>query len=271
MVVSVIISFYQRVSHLKCCLDALCQDSEFIDEVVVTDDGSDADTVRQVDALVNIYPFPVRHVWQPKDGFRLAAARNNGIRSARGDYLIFLDCDLLVLPEAIRVHLNLARQGRYLAGFKKDLSEDQTQTLFETGLERTDIESIYNGLPEDNLKHDHFKFVTRTWRIRLGLASPRKQTLGGHYSIFRKDLESVNGYDEQFVGWGGEDIDLGIRLAMAGVYGRSVIRKARVLHMWHSREQYSDNWQKGTNMAYFNRQRIKPVCNMGLRQLKPPS
>jgi predicted glycosyltransferase involved in capsule biosynthesis len=122
-------------------------------------------------------------------------------------------------------------------------------------------------LPEDNLKRDHFKFITRTWRIRLGLASPRKQVLGGHFSINRSDFAKVNGFDEKFVGWGGEDIDLGIRLVSSGVYGRSVIRSARVLHMWHAREKNSEDWKKGVNMDYFNRKHIKPVCDVGLKKL----
>lgn len=268
MAVSIIVSFYKRISHLKFCLDALKQASSHFDEVIVTDDGSDADTVRQVDALTAGYPFLIRHVWQPKDGFRVAAARNNGVRAAIGDYLVFLDCDMIVLPETLQIHLSSARPGKFLAGSKMDLSEAQTQSIFAKGLERVDLEEIYNGIPEDHLKHDHFKFVTRTWRIRLGLASPRKQTLGGHFSLFRKDFESVNGYDEQFVGWGGEDIDLGIRLVASGIYGRSIIRSARTLHLWHAREPHSDNWETGTNMAYFNRQRIKPVCDMGLKHFK---
>ena len=267
MKVSIIISFYKRISHLTCCLDALVDAYGLFDEVVVSDDGSDAATVDRVKNLISQYPFSIHHVWQPKKGFRAAAVRNNGVRAAKGEYLIFLDCDFLVLPDTLKVHLSSARPGKFLSGNFKILSESQTQYIFDKGLVQEDLVRLYNSLPEDNLKRDHFKFITRTWRIRLGLASPRKQVLGGHFSIHRSDFAKVNGFDEKFVGWGGEDIDLGIRLVTSGVYGQSVIRSARVLHMWHAREKNSEDWKKGANMDYFNRKHIKPVCDVGLKKL----
>ena len=267
MKVSIIISFYKRISHLKCCLDALVDASSLFDEVIVSDDGSDAATVDRVKNLISQYPFSIHHVWQPKKGFRAAAVRNNGVRAANGEYLIFLDCDFLVLPDTLKIHLSSARPGKFLSGNFKILSEFQTQHIFDNGLVQEDLVRLYNRLPEDNLKRDHFKFITRTWRIRLGLASPRKQVLGGHFSIYHSDFAKVNGFDEKFVGWGGEDIDLGIRLVTSGVYGRSVIRSARILHMWHPREKNSEDWKKGANMDYFSRKHIKPVCDLGLKKL----
>lgn len=235
--VSIIICFYERVQSLKLCLDALSTARNYFNEVVISDDGSCPTTVRQVKEIISRYPFAIRHVWQPNKGFRAAAARNNGVRSAEGNYLIFLDCDFLVLPDTIKIHLSLARPGKFLTGYCKYLSESQTQEMFCKGLHSVDLERLYNSLPEDDLKRGHFKFVTRTWRIRLGLAGVHKQTLGGHFSIYRKDFETVNGFDETFVGWGGEDIDLGIRLVSKGIYGRSVFRSARILHLWHPREK----------------------------------
>lgn len=265
--VSIIICFYERIAHLKCCLDSLTASCDRFAEVIIADDGSSEETVSQLNDLIPEYPFTIRHVWQPDQGFRVAAARNNGVRESSGDYLIFLDSDFILLPDTLSVHLKRARPGRFLSGFCKFLSEQQTKEIFDKGLGQVDTQRLYHSLSEANLKHDHFKFVTRTWRIRLGLARPKKQTLGGHFSIFRRDFEAVNGYDEKFVGWGGEDVDLGIRLAIIGIYGRSVIRSARVLHMWHPNEPGSTDWRKAANQSYFERRRIDPVCQHGLRKL----
>ena len=264
--ISVIICFYERLDYLKCCLDSLLPSSDLFYEVVVTDDGSCADTVSEVKTLITRYPFQIQYAWQPNNGFRVAAARNNGVRHATGDYFIFLDCDFLVLPDTLSIHRKYAKPGRFLSGYCKYLSEPETMQILQKSINQIDLVALYSGLPDDNLKRDHFKFVTRTWRIRMGIASAKKQTLGGHFSIFRNDFESVNGYDEEYVGWGGEDIDLGIRLVTGGIYGRSVIKSARVLHMWHLRETNSHNWRTGTNMPYFNREGIDPVCKIGLRK-----
>ena len=263
--VSIIICFYERIAHLKCCLDSLTASCDCFDEVIIADDGSGEETVRQLNDLIPKYPFKIRHVWQPDQGFRVAAARNNGVREANGDYLVFLDSDFILLPDTLSIHLTRARPGRFLSGYCKYLSQTQTEAIFEKGLKSVDLDNLYANLPDENLKRDHFKFITRTWRIRLGLANARKQTLGGHFSIYRSDLDSVNGYDENFIGWGGEDIDLGIRLAASGIFGRSVIRSARVLHMWHPREDKSADWKKGRNAAYCIRRHISPVCEKGLK------
>jgi glycosyltransferase involved in cell wall biosynthesis len=111
--VSIIVCFYERLNHLKCCLDSIGLASFGRSSVSmkssITDDGSSEGTVSALKRMLPSYPFPIRHVWQEKKGFRNAAARNNGIRAAQGDYLIFFDCDFLVLPEAIPKHLELAK------------------------------------------------------------------------------------------------------------------------------------------------------------------
>lgn len=265
--VSIIICFYERIGYLKCCLDSLVPSAMLFDEVIIADDGSSSETVSEIEALMDQYPFSIKHAWYPKEGFRAAAARNNGVRHAAGNYLIFFDCDFLILQDTVKIHLERAKRGRFLSGYCKYLSEETTNQIFKRGVSDLDLGKIYKDIPEENLKRDHRKFLSRTLRIRLHLASHRKQTLGGHFSIYRKDFESVNGYDEKFVGWGAEDIDLGIRLVAKGIYGRSVIRSAKVLHMWHHREARSENWETASNIEYFNRKYINPICKSGLMKL----
>ena len=80
-----------------------------------SDDGSKDATVNNLKKIIANYTFPITYVSQPKQGFR-SAARNNGIMNSRGDYLIFLDCDFLVLLDTIQYHLNMAKPGRFVAG-----------------------------------------------------------------------------------------------------------------------------------------------------------
>lgn len=262
--VSIIISFYKRLEHLKCCLDSLRFCSQDFDEVVITDDGSDEGVVRNLKNMVSDYPFPILHAWQPKNGFRVAAARNNGIRHAKGDYLIFLDCDFLVLPDTIRHHVKHARPGRFVAGSCKYLSEDQTESVFRSAVSPDLLERLYRQIPDWEIIRTHYRSMKRTLLMRLHLASYKKQSLGGHFSIYRKDMEHINGYDENFIGWGGEDEDLGKRLVKAGIFCKMTFRFARVLHMWHPKALGRCNWQTGPNMDYFKRTDIPACCENGL-------
>jgi glycosyltransferase involved in cell wall biosynthesis len=267
--VSIIVSFYERLEHLKCCLDALAFCAKDFDEVVIADDGSQGATVHRLKEMIARYAFPITHVTHPKNGFRLSASRNNGIRHSRGDYLIFLDCDFLVLPDTIQCHVRAAKQGRFVAGSCKYLTEEQSAILLHSAISPALLERFYKESSDKEIVTQHRRYIRRAILIRLHLASPRKQSLGGHLSLYKKDIERINGFDENFGGWGGEDEDLGIRLAAAGVHCISAIRYARVMHIWHPRELKSDkasDWKKGTFSDYINRQQIAFFCENGLRK-----
>jgi glycosyltransferase involved in cell wall biosynthesis len=268
--VSIIVSFYERLDYLKGCLDALSLCAQDFDEVVIADDGSKAATVDRLKEMMTSYDFPITHVTHPKEGFRLAATRNNGIRHSHGDYLIFLDCDFLVLPDTIPYHLRAAKPGRFVAGACKYLTEAQSSLILKSTIASSLLERFYREMPEREIIVQHRRFIKRALLIRLHLASPRKQSLGGHFSIYKKDIELINGYDEDFVGWGGEDEDLGVRLAAAGIHCISAIRYARVMHMWHPSEtkiSKGSSWKKGTLKDYFLRSKIPFVCANGLKKL----
>ena len=264
MKTSVIISFYERLEYLKVCLDSLSLDSGDFDEVVIADDGSGESCVRELRELVKSYDFPVVHAWHPDEGFKLAASRNNGIKHASGDYLIFLDCDFMVLPGTIKCHLNAARRGRFVAGFCKYLGEEQTNKIFQTGVSDTLLEEAYRSLLEKPIVRNHRSFVRHRILYRLHLAGARKQRCSSHFSIHRADMEYVNGYDENFVGWGGEDEDLAIRFAKAGFQGKSIMREARALHLWHPSEIKNRDWENGPNIEYIRRKHIARFCDNGL-------
>lgn len=264
MKVSVIICFYDRIGLLPACLDSLRASSRELHEVVVADDGSNEEVVRSLQALLKNYDFPVVHAWHPRHGSRRSATRNNGIRQATGDYLVFLDADFALLPDAIHNHVTAARPGYFAAGRCKYTTEEQCRRILAEGASPSLLESIYNALPEESVEKEHRRFIRYSLLRRLHLVSPKKITFGGHFSAFKKDIEAVNGYDENFVGWGGEDMDFSWRMVRAGFRGTSVIKTARVLHLWHPSEMGSKHWKEGRNMEYYLRQ-AKPVfCENGL-------
>lgn len=264
MKTSIIICFYEKSDYLKCCLDSLKNCTDDFDEVVVADDGSSQKVVNEVKKYIEDYPFPIIHAWHVRNGARRAACRNNGIRHASGDYLIFLDADFVVLPNAIKSHINEAKPGWFAAGRCKYSTEEQTGRIFSSEISNDLLENIYAELPEKPILKEHREFVRYGILRKLRLASAKRQTFGGHFSIYKKDVESVNGYDENYVGWGGEDQDIAMRLVMAGLRGTSVIKTARILHLWHPKEIGGKHWKEGVNAEYFLRKIIPAYCDNGL-------
>ncbi|MCK9273824.1 MAG: glycosyltransferase [Syntrophales bacterium] len=264
--VSIIISFYERLDYLRCCLDSLRLCRGNFDEVIIADDGSGTETVNRLQDLIPAYEFPITHVWQPKNGFRLALARNNGIRKAAGEYLIFLDCDFLVLPGTIECHVKAAKPGKFIAGLCKYTTQEQAKRILHEEISKELLENLYHELPEKPVTREHFNFIKYGILMRFRAVNPRKQKCSSHFSVHRKDMEFVNGYDENFIGWGGEDEDLALRFIKAGFRGRSIIPSAKVLHLWHPKELGNRHWREGANIEYLNRENIPFFCKKGLRK-----
>lgn len=97
--VSVIIPVYNGARFLREALESVFAQTYRPIEVIVVDDGS-AD-----DSGVIAQSFPeVRYVRQQNAG--VAAARNNAIQIARGEFLAFLDQDDLWTPEKLKVQVD---------------------------------------------------------------------------------------------------------------------------------------------------------------------
>ena len=76
----------------------------------------------------------------------------------------------------------------------------------------------------------------------------------------------MNGFDQNFVGWGYEDDDFARRLYRAGVEPQSVMDQARAIHLWHPSlaPQALARHRDRPNRAYFRRWRVPVYCENGL-------
>jgi GT2 family glycosyltransferase len=92
----VVIPTHNRAPVLARCLDAL--EGQGADEVVVVDDGSADDTP----AVLAERPW-ARTVRREKAGGR-SAAKNTGMKSARGEVILFLDDDAIAQPGLVARH-----------------------------------------------------------------------------------------------------------------------------------------------------------------------
>ena len=95
--VTVVIPCYNQAHFLTEAIESVLSQSYPNFEVVVVDDGSTDDTSE----VAGRYPQKVRLIRQENRG--LSGARNTGIGHARGEYVVFLDADDRLLPEALEV------------------------------------------------------------------------------------------------------------------------------------------------------------------------
>ena len=270
MKISVVTTLYNRPEHLRLLVASLVAQTRVPDELVVADDGSDEATVAALNRLLPGCGIPARVVRQEKDGYRLAAARNRAIRAAAGDYLLFLDCDIGLLPDAVAVHERRAAPRRLLCGHRGLLDEAATKALFAAvpAPSPADWELAWDRSDGRERTEAARLFARHAALRRWHLARPHKpKLLGCHFSLFREDVVRVNGFDENFVGWGYEDDDFARRLYKAGVEPRSVIEEARAVHVWHPSlaPRALNRHRDRPNRAYFRRWRVPAFCQNGLK------
>jgi GT2 family glycosyltransferase len=106
---SVVIPTFERPDTLFQVLEALgCQESPPDFEAVVVDDGSRDETSERLAAYRAAYPL--RRLRQANSG--PAAARNRGVREARGDRILFLGDDTVPEPGLLAVHARAHAERR---------------------------------------------------------------------------------------------------------------------------------------------------------------
>jgi glycosyltransferase involved in cell wall biosynthesis len=92
--ISIIIPTYNHKNELPQCLRSLKKQTYKDFEIIVVDDGSDYD----VSTITNEFPFirlyTLKHQGAP-------AARNFGFLKSKGEYVIFLDDDIILFPEML--------------------------------------------------------------------------------------------------------------------------------------------------------------------------
>ncbi|MGA3073859.1 MAG: glycosyltransferase family 2 protein [Bryobacteraceae bacterium] len=94
--VSVIVPAYNAAVYLHYAIDSVLAQTYLDWEIVIVDDGSTDHTRAVVDSYQPQLHDKLQYVHQPKQG--VSAARNKGIRAARGEFIALLDADDVWLP-----------------------------------------------------------------------------------------------------------------------------------------------------------------------------
>ena len=231
MTSSLIISTYNRPDALDVVLRSAVGQTVIPDEVIIADDGSGKETIELVTEWIESQRLPVeiRHVWQEDDGFRLAKIRNKAIAAAKGDYIIQVDGDAFLHPRFVEDHLKAARRGTFIKGSRVMLDAALTERICST--RRLSIPSVFS------LHIEQYRDKALRWgflRDRFEYFNPKDlSALGCNMAFWRDDAIAVNGYDEEFKGWGHEDTDFTMRLHRNGVRKRNLRYAALIYHLWH--------------------------------------
>ncbi len=271
MKISLIICTYNRLDLLHKCILSIKAQSVLPDEIILSDDGSDTDIRSFFLEHSRLFDFPVSLVRQEHNGFRLARVRNNGVSVSTGDLLIFLDQDIVISPDYLRRFSDSAKSGRFSVSYPIRLTSEQSDLLTDKLILEGKTSSVVNKKQAHKPVRQYYRDKLNYYLCKTGLYSYGAKLRGGVSAIFRKDYQNVNGFDENFVGWGNEDDDLGRRLLASGVIGQNVTKHDYSYHLYHLPNHESG---KRTNRDY-NLKRINEIsaddfrCQKGLNTERP--
>lgn len=225
--VSVVILTYNRAEPLARTLAGLARQSypQELIEVIVTDDGSDQNTIdiiKSFDSKLNI-----KYVWHKDTGFTAAAARNNGVRIARNDFVILLDVDMFPSSHLIENYVKLHKiiNRGVLIGPRKyiDINNLSANEILSTeNIESSFSEVLTNNLVAGQVKGHH----SVDWRLDVFEKTnnlkdekvPYRVFASGNVAFSKKLFLKVGAFEERFVSWGFEDTELGFRFYNHGLY-----------------------------------------------------
>ncbi len=235
--VSIIISTYNRPSALIASLVALGRQTRDDFEIVVGDDGSSEETAAAIETFRAGAPVPVKHVWQPDQGFRLAAVRNRAIERAVGEYLIITDGDCLFLPDAVDRHLRLAEPGWFVSGKRCYLRQRPTDGILRDPWRAPPASRLYwfaqSLLNRCTRPFEFLILPNREWRKNRADRWQQAQTC--NLGVWRADALAIGGFDESYRSHGLEDSDFALRLLRHGVRRKRGDHALPVLHLNHPR------------------------------------
>jgi glycosyltransferase involved in cell wall biosynthesis len=224
---SLIVTTYNWEAALDVVLRSVLEQSRLPDEVIVADDGSGPATARLVASHRQHFPVPLHHVWHEDAGFRLTAIRNRALASAREPYVIMLDGDMLLHPKFIESHLASAREGWYVQAGRVLLREAATRRVLAG--QTTRVRPWTRGIG-NRINTVSSPLLARLYR---GPRGPFRRTRGGNMGYWLADARRVNGYNEDCVGWGAEDVEFAARLQNAGVRRRNLKFGGIAFHLHH--------------------------------------
>jgi len=252
--VSILVVSYNALAKTRACLEALrrTSDPRHPTEIVVVDNGSTDGSAEWLDSQTDI--VFVRNA----DNAGAPRARNQAIARARGEYLVFLDNDVVVTHEWLhRLLFHAEVDGRSgCVGPLTDRAGHNQQVAYAGTAAIEDVERA----AADRARDHHRKY--------------RNQTLMTSFCMLvrRGVVDEIGGFDERFSPWGFEDDDFSMRAALAGFRNRVALdvfvrhdhyggKKAQVHSELLARNwsRFAEKWAGSGDAAYGDYAAIQPA------------
>ena len=146
---------------------------------------------------------------------------------SNGDYILLIDGDIILHPMFIEDHINHAEKGFFIQGTRVLLSRDATNKA----LKKMKVNFFFFSSGLKNRKNAIYS------NFLSGFFTKKSNKIRGiktcNMGFFKQDCLNVNGFNNDFVGWGREDSEFAARLINNGIKRKNLRFKSIQFHLWH--------------------------------------
>jgi len=230
---SLVTPTYNWPEALELLLLSIKNQSHLPDEVIIADDGSTKETEVLIKRMQKDFPVPLHHIWHPDNKNQKPAIMNKAIASAKYEYIIEIDGDIIMHRDFVKDHLSLSEKGLFLYGSRVNIQKEHLNTLFED--KQTTFHFFSKGIKKRG----------RTLRIPFLANLNKKENKrspklrGCNMSFWKSDFLKVNGFNESLTGWGIDDSEMIQRLINIGIHGKRLKFKGLAYHIYHQEQDKS--------------------------------
>ena len=138
--ISIVILTYNSIKFIKSCLDSIFSQDHLNFEVIVVDNGSKDGTASFIKEN-----YPLVSLIENKENLGAAKARNQGIEATKGEWILTLDCDIILRENFLSQILKSTKILPHNVGIiqPKILRADR-KTIYSTGIFLSSIRRFYD-------------------------------------------------------------------------------------------------------------------------------
>ena len=254
---TLIICTYNWPEALSLVLSSVVSQSVMPNEVIVADDGSGQSTAKILKKFSKELSVPLIHSWQKDVGCRIPHSRNRAIARSSYEYIIMIDGDTVLHEDFIKDHKRFAQEGIYIQGSRALLQSQYTEKLIKSNLFKKP--SIFLNHSKNKLNLLRLPLLSKFMSYFKNKNINRIR--GCNFSIFKKDIIKVNGFNEEITTWGREDSEFVQRLFNLGVKKQHLKFAGIQYHLYHN-ERSHNNINDQILESTINNNILR--CNLGI-------
>ena len=228
MKLTLIITTYNWPESLLLVIQSIRNQTISPSEIIIADDGSNYKTKELINKCNKDFGMKIVHSWQEDIGFRAARSRNNAIHKSSGDYIVLIDGDTVLHHNFIKDHVACAEKGHFVQGSRVMVSSSETKKVLLA--KESNFSFFSPGLK--NRKNAIYS------KLLSSIFSRKKNYLNGikscNMGFYKKDCMNINGFNNDFEGWGREDTEFVVRLVNSGLTRKSIRFNLIQFHLWHN-------------------------------------